>query len=225
MIRLIACGFALMIGDSDAQAGPIHASVSFPQETQLTTAGMTQPYVASVIVADLNNDGLPDVIAGSQLPGMVAWYQNMGNGTFGARRVISTGLTISGLFASDVDGDGLVDIAFSAYLDNTVAWCKNLGGSTPNFTVNTVSTVANSALSVAVTNVNAEGGPDVLSTSANPDNKVAWYRNLSAGNFGVPTANQNVISTSGISPSSIKVRTTRISSARYRFRWTVSNWK
>ena len=66
-----------------AQGNPIHASVLFPQETPLTTAATLQPYLISVIVVDLTGDGLADVVAISQFPGMVAWYQNTGNGTFG----------------------------------------------------------------------------------------------------------------------------------------------
>ena len=201
----------------DAQGGPIHGTVSFPQETPLTTPATTQPNLASVITADLNGDGLPDVVAISQFPGIVAWYQNTGNGTFSQRRLISTALASpTGVVVADVDGDTLPDVVCSSFPDNTVAWFKNLGGdpasglfgyqpAAPSANLRIISTIANSALSVAAANINAEGGVDVLSTSANPDNKVGWYRNISAGNFGSPIANQNVISTASLSPSSITV--------------------
>ena len=204
---LAAWCLAMAAGHFGAKAGPIHASVSFPQETPLTTQATSQTYLASIIVADLNGDGLPDVIAGSQLPGMVAWYRNMGAGTFSGRQVISTALAgPTGLFAADLDGDGLVDVACSSFTDNTVAWFKNLGGATPSFNLHVISTIATSALSVAAVNINGEVGLDVLSTSANPDNKLAWYRNIPVGNL--PSGNfgpQNVISTAAASPSSITV--------------------
>ena len=159
-----------------------------------------QPYLEAVIVADLNGDGLPDVIAGSQNPAMVAWYRNTGGGTFASRQVISTALGApSGLSAADLDGDGLVDIACSSLNDNTVAWFKNLGGAVPSFVFNLISTSTYRALSVATANINGEPGLDVLSTSANPDNKLAWHRNNPLGTLGP----QNVISTAAASPSSI----------------------
>ena len=202
VVLLAAWSFAVATGHFSAKAGPIHATVLFPQETPLTTVATTQPYLVSVIVADLNGDGLPDVIVGSQGPGMVAWYPNTGGGTFGSRQIVSTALgSPNGLFAADLDGDGLVDIACASFNDSTVAWFKNLGGSTPAFALNVVTTGAYHALSVAASNINAETGLDILSTSANPDNKVAWYRNNPLGTFGP----QNVLSTVAASPSSITV--------------------
>ncbi len=200
MVLLVAGCFAIGWGYSGAEAGPIHASVLFPQETYLTSPGTTQPFLVSVIAADVNGDGLPDVIAASQLPGTIAWYKNLGNGDFSPRQVISTALgTPSGVYAADLNGDGLVDIACSAFLDNKVAWFENLGGTTPNFILHTISTVANLAQSIAAANINGEPGIDVLSTSANSDNKVAWYPNIPVGSFGART----VISTAANSPSSI----------------------
>ena len=205
------------LGRFNARGGPIHATVSFPQETKLTTPSTTQPNLAAVIAADLNGDGLPDVIAISQFPGMVAWYQNTGNGTFSQRRVISTALASpTGVFVADLDGDGLLDVVCSSWPDSTVGWFKNLGGDPagglfgyqpllPTANLRIISTIANNALSVAAANINGEGGIDVLSTSANPYNKVVSYRNISAGDFGSPTANQNIISTAAVSPSSITV--------------------
>ena len=193
----------MLAGMFSAKAGLIHATVLFPQETPLTTVGTTQPYSTFVIVADLNGDGLPDVIAASQLPGMIAWYQNTGGGTFAARQIISTALfSPTGLFAADLDGDGLVDIAASSYPDTiAVAWFKNLGGASPAFAPNIISTVPGGALSVAAANINGEPGLDVLTTSPNPSNKLAWHRNFPAGTFGP----QNVISTAAASPSSISL--------------------
>ena len=207
----------MSVGRLWAQGNPIHASVLFPQETPLTTAGTLQPYLISVIVVDLTGDGMADVVAISQFPGMVAWYQNTGNGTFGPRRLISTALASpSGVFAGDLDGDGFVDIACSSFPDNTVAWFKNLGGDptsglfgyqagTPAANLHVISTLATHATAVTIANINATGGLDVLSASANPYNQVAWYGNLGGGNFGPPTGNQNVISTAAASPSSITV--------------------
>jgi hypothetical protein len=198
---------------------PIHASVSFPQEISLTTVTpeTRQFYVTSIAVADLDGDGKPDVIAGS--PSMIAWYRNTGGGTFSSRLIIATGLRgPTCVVAADLDGDRRIDVAASSLPDDRIAWFKNVGGAlegglfgfdpaNSSANVQTVSTIADGGLSVAAANLTGDAFPDLLSTSSY-DHKVAWYRNLGLGSlpqdqFGLPPLNQNVISTSGKSPSSV----------------------
>jgi hypothetical protein len=211
--------FAQSVGSLEAQINPIHATVSFPQGTPLTTPATIQPYLISVAVGDIDGDGLPDVAAASQFPSKIAWYRNNGDGTFGEQLVISTALLgPSCIFAADIDGDGKVDVAASSQIDDRVVWFRNIGGPLssgqfgfnlvdPSANVRVVSTAVAFPLSVFVADLNADGLPDILSTSAY-DNKVAWYRNLGGGDFGLnpgaPSANQIVISTSGASPSSVR---------------------
>lgn len=208
---ILALIFALTENRLAAQGNPIHASVSFAPPAVLTT---TQFYMTSLVVADFDLDGRADVVVVS--PDLVAWYRNNGDGTFGPQLVISTALpSPTCVFAADIDHDGRADVAVSSLLDDKIAWFRNVGGSpgsslfdfnpgNPNANVRTVSTIADGALSVTVSDVDGDGLRDILSTSSY-DRKVAWYRNLGSGNFGTPTTNQNVISTAGISPSSITV--------------------
>jgi hypothetical protein len=207
------------VGNLVAQIHPIHATVSFPQGTPLTTATTLQPYLISTAIGDFDGDGLPDVAAASQFPSKIAWYHNNGDGTFGEQLVISTALLApSCIFAADIDGDGAIDLAASSQFDNQIVWFRNIGGSlnsglfgydplNPGGNLRAVSTATNFPLSVSVADLNADNLPDILSTSSY-DNKVAWYRNLGAGDFGfnpgAPAANQIVISTAGTSPSSVR---------------------
>ena len=216
ILPLIACILLMAESRAAAQGNPIHASVLFPQETPLTTALTLQTNLISIIVMDLTGDGQPDVVVASQVPSMVAWYQNTGNGTFGPRRLISTALGYpTGVFAGDLDGDGLVDVACSSFTDNTIAWFKNLGGdptgglfgyqpAAPSANLRVISTAATSASAVTIANINTTGGLDVLSTAignAIGNSQVAWYGNLGLGTFG----STNLLSNAALSPSSITV--------------------
>ena len=60
-------------------AGLLPVIVSFPSQTVLSTA---QPYGSSVIVADFDGDGRPDVAAASLYDSEISWYRNLGNGAF-----------------------------------------------------------------------------------------------------------------------------------------------
>lgn len=214
---------ALTRGHLAAQGSPIHASVSFSAPVIVTSTQLT---VYSIAVADFDLDDHQDVAVVS--PGIVAWYRNNGDGTFGwnsqspnaNRHLISDAPSSpTCVFAADIDHDGRVDVAVSSYADYTISWFRNVGGTlgsglfdydpgNPEANFRTVSTSAGGATSVAVSDVDGDGLRDILSTSAY-DRKVAWYRNLGGGNFGwipaAPAANQNIISTAGQGPQSVTV--------------------
>lgn len=189
-------------------------TVSFPTQTVLST---TQPYGTSVIVADFDGDGLPDVAAASNSDNQISWYRNLGNGTFSAANVISTtAMGASSIVAADIDADGRLDLVSASQLDGKIAWYRNLGGAPAGlFGYNATSPAANQriistsvrfAYTVAVADVNRDGLLDVVSASW-LDDKIAYYVNLGGGNFGwtsaSPTANQHVISTAGIAPTCV----------------------
>jgi hypothetical protein len=194
---------------------PIHPSTVFPQETVVTTS---QPYASSVVAVDLDRDGLVDLAAASLQDSKIAWYRNNGDGTFSAPHIVSTAAAgPTGLVAADLDGDGWMDLVSASCVDDEIAWYRNLGGpangglfgfnpASPAANQRLISRSADYAYSVCVADLNGDGLPDVISTSL-MDNKVAWYRNLGGGNFGwssaTPAANQQIISTAGIAPSSV----------------------
>ena len=96
----------------------------------------------SVIAADINNDGLLDVISASYYDNKIAYYLNLGNGNFDNQKIVSiNAIGVNTITAADIDNDGNIDL-FSASYDefnfevNKIAFYKNDGNA--NFSEETL---------------------------------------------------------------------------------------
>jgi len=140
-------------------------------------------YARRVFCTDLDNDGDVDVLSASAADDRVAWYENLGGGSFGPQQDISTGADfVVDVHAADLDGDGDVDVVSASYLDDKVAWYENLGGGA--FGPQQVVTIAaDGANCVRATDVDGDGDNDILTASAN-DDVIAVHENLGAAVFG-----------------------------------------
>lgn len=146
-------------------------------------------FAFSVAVADVNRDGLWDVVSASWSDSSeIAYYLNLGGGNFGwtaanptaNQHVISTaGDSPTSVAAGDLDGDGIADLAVTSSNDSTLAWFKGGydAGGNPKFTRYVLSTDLPNAYFVAIADMNRDGNPDILS-AAIAGNKVSYFRNL-----------------------------------------------
>jgi len=89
-------------------AGPAWPEALF--EYPPTYAVGTAP--GPVAAADVNGDGLTDIIVGNQSSKNVSVLLNTGKGSFAAARNSSTGKSFGPITAADIDGDGKVDLLF-----------------------------------------------------------------------------------------------------------------
>ncbi len=90
----------------------------------------------TVAVADLNNDGKPDIISGEN------WYEAP-NWTKHSLRAINATINYIDNFSDlpvDVDGDGWIDIVQVAYYSQNIVWLKNPGKSGGPWTVSEIDT-------------------------------------------------------------------------------------
>jgi hypothetical protein len=130
----------------------------------------------SVYATDLDGDGDVDVLSASETDRKIAWYENLGGGSFALQEVIFAGVRFNSVYATDLDGDGDADVLSASDSHPNVAWYENLGGG--SFSAQKViSTAADSARSVYATDLDGDGDADVLSASYRND-KIAWYENL-----------------------------------------------
>ncbi len=187
---------------------------SFSTQTILSTS---QPFGSSIVVADFDGDGWPDVAAASLYDSEISWYRNTHGGTFSAAIVISmTASAPWSIAAADIDSDGRIDLVAGSQFGSKVAWYRNVGGapgkvfgdraSNQRIIYKSGSSALSIFTSVAIADIDGDGLKDVISATQS-DNKVAWYRNLGGGNFDWsatdPEKNRKVISTEGIAPSAV----------------------
>ncbi|MFC1758606.1 FG-GAP repeat domain-containing protein, partial [Planctomycetota bacterium] len=153
----------------------------FGRQTQIASDanGLTE-----IEVGDLDGDGDPDILAGSNSDNDLTWYENTGNATFGKEQLISNEMkNLQSVAMADLDDDGDPDVLSASYDDDKIAWYENLGGG--NWGVQQViNSRANGAINVKTADVDGDGDQDVLSAAA-LDATVGWYENLDGkGNFG-----------------------------------------
>src|SRR5262245_8246989 len=135
----------------------------------------------SVVAADIDTDGDPDVISASFNDDKFAFYENLTihrSAQFLEQRVVSTAVDYAWwVYAADIDGDGDLDTLSASAQDNKIAWYENLDGAGNFGPQHVITTSALSARSVFAADVDGDGDIDALSASVD-DDKIAWYENL-----------------------------------------------
>jgi hypothetical protein len=123
-------------------------------------------WTALVAVADLNGDGLPDVIGGSS--GSVYRWINQGSGVLsqqtGGLPALPPGTTVRQFAAADVDGDGDVDIVIGVTGLPLVLWL-NGGGGVFFDASSQVPALSLSPNQIALVDLDADGDRDLLITN------------------------------------------------------------
>ena len=97
---------------------------TFTSSTLVAAPGGTN---TKVVAADLNRDGLMDLVGIDRAGGAVVWWRNDGGGAF-TKVIVAGGVSgLSDVYVSDLDGNGWPDILVAADSSNQVLWWRNNG--------------------------------------------------------------------------------------------------
>ena len=141
------------------------------------------------IVADLDNDGDPDLLTSPPPPWeyrevdkSIAWHENEGGGAFSAQRVISTDeARVLSVYAADLNGDGYPDVISRRerqdYLD-VYTWSENHGDGA--FSAQRELVDVGGRLRGAA-DLDGDGDADLVVTMG--QREIAWYENEGGGEF------------------------------------------
>lgn len=120
----------------------------------------------SLVAADVNGDGIPDVIAGNSGSTAVSVLISKGNGTFATPVTFDVGAGVRGpLAAADVNGDGKADLLISNGDSDTVSVLLGIGNGTflPQLTFAT----GRLPRQVVAGDVNGDGELDLIVANGN----------------------------------------------------------
>jgi hypothetical protein len=169
---LVANGYA----DSTESAGAVtvllgNGDGTFQSPVSYATGGLN---AVSLAVADVNNDGKPDLVVANQCVdltcanGSVGVLLGNGDGTFQMAIIYSpTGVNASAVAVADLNHDGMVDVLVASQCtDNTcndgeVSVLLNNGDGTFQSAVN-YDSAGHNANSIAIADVNGDAIPDLV---------------------------------------------------------------
>jgi hypothetical protein len=156
---------------------------------------------AIVTVADLNHDGIPDLVTANADSGDVSVLLGRGDGTFAAERrfAVGVGASPTSVAVADLNGDGIPDLVTANADSNDVSVLLGRGGGT--FAPQQRFAVGRTPQSVIVADLNGDGLPDLVNSNVFSDD-VSVLLGRGGGTFA---AERRFAVGVGASPTSVAV--------------------
>ena len=178
-------------GDLDIIGGSEHTPVStsvglawwrneggYPIEWTKFTIDANFLHIMSVDVADLNNDGFPDIVASSWENGRIKWWANSGDpsGRWSSYTVVSNWPNAHDALCYDFNNDGYNDIVGICAGLNRISVFYNQQGEIPSWNEDIVASSFSHALTLSIADLNNDDLPDLI-CSADGADEIAWWKN------------------------------------------------
>jgi hypothetical protein len=149
----------------------ILAAASRPPDLAFRIRMIDPGFNETVAVADLNNDGKPDIISGE------SWYEAP-DWTKHSLRAIDATINYIDNFSDlpvDVDGDGWIDIVQVAYYSRNIVWLKNPGKTGGPWVVSQIDSGSPNEFAILADLNNDGRAQEVLPEFTMMNMPLAWY--------------------------------------------------
>lgn len=144
------------------------------------------------LVVDLNKDGWEDILISYFDLDFIAYYRNLGNGTFAPYQSLASNLNSArGISAGDLDGDNDLDLVLGITNNVGFYWIEHLDGNGSFGPLQLINNTISQARNQVLGDIDGDGDLDIF-TNGFP--QMSWFENVDGqGDFSV----QHTIENSG----------------------------
>ena len=167
------------------------SKTSISGKPEIISSHNREVYHSTTIPADIDNDGMLDLISTSSEDSTILYHHNLGNGKFSPPIIISNNeYAVRLVSPADFDDDGDLDLASTSIGDSTVSWFENRNNGS-EWVRHHISHPEAGIWTVITEDIDADGDMDIVSASL-WNEEIALFENDGEGVFNKRVLANNV---------------------------------